>query len=87
MRKSGRGTVTRDRDVPYHGNTKKCLHIWVMRLWLERVPEKEQQIYLALGNFGAELQVSTERTAVEALDRKLELGFKFRSRRAAAMSS
>ena len=52
-----------------------------MGLRLERVPEEDEEVDLALGDERAELLVAAERAALELADRRLELGLEQRAGR------
>ena len=61
--------VAGNRDIADHRDAEQCLDVWVMRMWLQRIPEEHQQIDLALGDTGADLLVTAVRAAPEAGDR------------------
>ncbi len=69
----GGGAVAGHRDVPHHGDAQQRLDVRVVRLRLERVPEEDQDVDLALRDLGADLLVAAERAALQAGDRQPEL--------------
>src|SRR6202035_2447843 len=65
--------VAGHRDVADDRDPQQGLDVGVMRLWLQRIPEEDQQVDLALGDPGADLLVTTVRAAAEAGNRESEL--------------
>ena len=58
------GPVARDRDVPHHRDPQQRAHVRVVRLRLQRVPEKYQEVDPAFGYHGAYLKVASQRAAL-----------------------
>ena len=65
--------VAGNRDIADHRDPEQGLDIRVMRMWLQRVPQKHQQVDLAFGDAGTDLLVTAVRAAPEAGDRQPEL--------------
>ena len=63
--KIGRGAVARHRDVPDDRDAEQRLHVWVVRLRLERIPEEAQDVDRAIDDPGADLLIPAEGTAAE----------------------
>src|SRR5664280_2433815 len=68
----GRGTIAGNRTVMYHGDAEQRLHVDIVRLRLEWVPEEEHDVQATLRDPRADLLVSAKWSAEEALDRKTE---------------
>jgi hypothetical protein len=77
-----RCTIARDRNVVNHGYTKKRLDVYVVRMRLERIREKDDEIDSSLDDRGADLLIATERSAGEASDIETKLRSEDRARRA-----
>jgi hypothetical protein len=77
-----RCTIACDRNVVNHGYTKKRFDVYVVRMRLERIREKDDEINSSLDDRGADLLIATERSAGEASDIETELGREDRARRA-----
>ncbi len=60
------------RNVPDRRDPQQCLDVRVVRLRLERVPEKHQQIDPPFGDPCADLLIATERSAHGALHRQAQ---------------
>src|SRR5664280_2383319 len=75
----GRGAVARDRDVPHHRDAQQCLDVRVVRLRLERVPEKDHEVDGALRDLRADLQVAAEGAALQLGDRHFQFALEKRA--------
>jgi drug/metabolite transporter (DMT)-like permease len=69
----GGGAVARRRNVADHGDPEKGLHIDVVRLRLQGIPEEDQEVDPPLGDRGADLLIAAERTAEEPVHFKTKL--------------
>src|SRR5207253_7915253 len=68
-----RGAVAGHRYVPHHGDAQQGLDVRIVRLRLQRVPEEDQTVDVALGDSGANLLIATQRSALELVDSQPEL--------------
>ena len=59
----GSRTVTRDRDVVDHGYAQQRLDVHVMRMRLERVPEKNHEVDSTIYDRGADLLIASQGSA------------------------
>ena len=69
----GGRAVARDRRVVDDGDPQQRLHVDVVRVRLERVPEEDHEVDAPFGDRGADLLVAAERAAEEAVHLQAEL--------------
>src|SRR5918992_2021635 len=69
----GRRAVARDRDVVDDRDAEQRLHVDIMRMWLERIPEEDHEVDLPFDNTRAHLLVPAKRSAAKASDVETEL--------------
>jgi hypothetical protein len=70
-----RCAIARHWNVPDDGNAQEGLHVVVVRVRLERIPEEDQQVDLALRDLRADLLVASQRPALQHVDGKSDLFF------------
>src|SRR5919202_2499118 len=68
-----RRAVAGDWHIPHHGDAQQRLHVWIVGLRLERVPEENEAVDAALGDARADLLVAAQRPALKALHLEVEL--------------
>ena len=59
------GAIARNRNVPQGCKANQGFDVRVVRLRLERVPEKEQAVEVAFGDFRTDLLVAAKWSAYE----------------------
>ena len=67
------GPVAGDRDVPWHGDSQQRLHVVIMRMRLQRIPEEDEQVDSPVRDAGTDLLVPAEGAAVEPCHGQVEL--------------
>src|SRR5437867_8464153 len=77
----GRRPIAAHGDVPDDGESKERLHVRIVWLWLERIPEEHQEVDLAVGDECAKLLIAAKRSAAELLHWDVELFLEERSGR------
>jgi hypothetical protein len=70
-----RCAIARHWNVPDDGNAQEGLHVVVVRVRLEWIPEEDQQVDLALRDLRADLLVASQRPALQLVDGKSDLFF------------
>ena len=76
----GSGAIARNGNVPQGCKANQGFDVRVVRLRLERVPEEEQAVEVAFGDFRADLLVAAEWSAFELQDRQAKLVLDERAR-------
>src|SRR5262249_39174684 len=68
--------IARDRNVPDHGDPEERFHVRVMRMWLERIPEKDQNVDFALADLRSGFFISAPKPALHTRKRKIKFSLK-----------
>src|SRR5262249_36858500 len=71
-----RGPVASDRNVPDHGDAQQRFDVRIMRMWLERIPEKDQNVDFALADLRSDLLIATQRPALHTYHGKIKFSLK-----------
>jgi len=79
---SGRRFVAGEGDIPEDGDAEECLHVGVVRLCGQGIPEEDEGIELFFGEVGTDLEVAAHGTAQVAMNVAAE-GFRESSSRGA----
>ena len=69
----GGRAIAGDRDIPDGGDAQEGPHVGVVRMRLQRIPEKDQDIDAAFGDPGADLLIAPQRAALKLVDIGLKL--------------
>ena len=67
-----RGPVARHGDVPYDGDPQECLHVGVMGVWFQRIPEEDDEIDEPFRDLGPNLLITPQRAALQLDDRRFQ---------------
>jgi hypothetical protein len=81
----GGSAVAGDGDVPHYRDAQQRLHIGVVRLRLQRVPEEDEKINLPLRNLRADLLVAAKRPALQLDNGQTQRFFQDAPRRAGSV--